>query len=125
MMDKSKIIDHIIFVNEKKTTENIVFNFYTWIEIIKAIMVRYANKSEDEAMLLMFSSPLVNKALDNYMAVVVRCHELEFHWAMELVYGEQYWEKGISYQEPDDYLEWDKQYRKEHNLAEDSFVFSD
>ncbi|MBH1929871.1 hypothetical protein [Serratia rubidaea] len=125
MMDKNKIVDHILFVNDKKPTEYIIFNFHTWVEIIKSIMVKYANKSEDEAVSLMFSSPLVNNALDGYMAVVVRCHELEYHWAMELAYGEQYWQKGISSQEPEDYFEWEEQYRKDHNLAEESFVFSD
>lgn len=125
MMDKNKIVDHILFVNDKNPAENIIFNFYTWVEIIKAIMVKYANKSEDEAVSLMFASPLVNNALDSYMAIVVRCHELEYHWAMELAYGEQYWQKGISSQEPEDYFEWEEQYRKDHNLAEESFVFSD
>lgn len=125
MMDKNKIIDHILFVNDKNPAENIIFNFHTWVEIIKAIMVKYANKSEDEAVSLMFASPLVNNALDGYMAIVVRCHELEYHWAMELAYGEQYWQKGISSQEPEDYFEWEEQYRKDHNLAEESFVFSD
>ncbi|MTD28228.1 hypothetical protein [Erwinia sorbitola] len=125
MMDKNKIVDQISFINDKKPTENIIFNFHTWVEIIKAIMVKYANKSEDEAESLMFSSPLVKNALDGYMAIVVRCHELEYHWAMELAYGEQYWQKGISSQEPEDYLMWDEKYRKDHNLAEESFVFSD
>ncbi|ERK14435.1 hypothetical protein [Serratia fonticola] len=125
MMDKNKIVDHILFVNDKNPAENIIFNFHTWVEIIKAIMVKYANKSEDEAVSLMFASPLVNNALDGYMAIVVRCHELEYHWAMELAYGEQYWQKGISSQEPEDYFEWEEQYRKDHNLAEESFVFSD
>ncbi|ERK16158.1 hypothetical protein L580_2304 [Serratia fonticola AU-P3(3)] len=125
MMDKNKIVDHIMFVNDKNPAENIIFNFHTWVEIIKAIMVKYANKSEDEAVSLMFASPLVNNALDGYMAIVVRCHELEYHWAMELAYGEQYWQKGISSQEPEDYFEWEEQYRKDHNLAEESFVFSE
>lgn len=125
MIDKKKIVDHVLFVNDKNPKENIIFNFYTWVEIIKAIMVKYANKSEDEAVSLMFASPLVNNALDGYMAIVVRCHELEYHWAMELAYGEQYWQKGISSQEPEDYFEWEDQYRKDHNLAEESFVFSD
>lgn len=125
MIDNNKIIDQILFVNDKKTTENIIFNFHAWVEIIKAIMVKYANKSEGEAVSLMFASPLVNNALDGYMAILVRCHELEYHWAMELVYGEQYWQKGISSQEPEDYFEWEDQYRKDHNLAEESFVFSD
>lgn len=125
MMDKNKIVDHILFVNDKNPAENIIFNFHTWVEIIKAIMVKYANKSEDEAVSLMFASPLVNNALDSYMAIVVRCHELEYHWAMELAYGEQYWQKGISSQEPEGYFEWEEQYRKDHNLAEESFVFSD
>lgn len=44
---------------------------------------------------------------------------------MLIVYGERYWEKGINSQEPEGYFEWETQYRKDHNLAEESFEFND
>ncbi|SHO59313.1 hypothetical protein [Vibrio quintilis] len=125
MLDKSKVIDGILFVNDKNINETIKFNFYTWTELIKAILIKYAGKSEDEVNSLISNSPIINNALDGYMAAVVRCHETEYHLAMLIAYGEQYWLKGISSDEPDDYFEWEEGYRKEHNLAEESFEFSD
>lgn len=56
------------------------------MEVIKAIMVKYAHKSEDEAESLILSSFLVNDALEDYIGIVVRCHEYHYHWAMVLVY---------------------------------------
>lgn len=124
-MDKNKIIDHILIVDDKNPKDRVIFNFHTWVEVIKGIMVKYANKSQNEAESIILASPLVNNALNNYMAIVVRCHEYHYHWAMLLAYGEQYWLKGISSDLPEDYFEWDEQYRKDHNLAEESFVFID
>ena len=121
MIDKSKIIDGILFVDNKNANETIKFNFYTWTELIKAILIKYAGKSKDEANTLIFNSPIINNALDDYMDAVVRCHESEYHLAMLMAYGEQYWLKGISFDEPDEYFEWEEQYRKEHNLAQESF----
>lgn len=123
MMDKSKVVDHIVLINEEQPDERLVFNFHTWLEVIKAILVHYAGKSESEAESLLFSSALVNNALGSYMAAVVRAHELEYHWAMELAHGEQYWQRGVSAEEPDGYFDWDEQYRKDHGLAEESFEF--
>jgi len=62
----------------------------------------------------------LNSVFDS-MSAVVRCHESEHHLAMLIAYGEQYWLKGISSDEPDDYFEWEEKYRKEHNLALESF----
>jgi len=121
IIDKSKTIDGILFVNKKNIDEVIKFNFYTWVELIRAILIRYASKSNDEANTLIFNSPIIKNALDGYMAAVVRCHESEYHLAMLIAYGEQYWLKGISSDEPDDYFKWEEQYRKEHNLAQESF----
>jgi len=125
VIDKSKIIDGILFVNHKNINESIKFNFYTWTELIKAILIRYTKKSKEEANTLIFNSPIINNSLDDYMAVVVRCHESEYHLAMLIAYGEQYWLKGISSDEPDDYFKWEEQYRKEHNLAQESFEIID
>lgn len=126
MIDKNKIVDHILFVDDKNNPKDrIIFNFHTWVEIIKGIIVKYAHKSEDEAESLIMSSYEVNNATDDYRGICVLCHELEYHWAMLIVYGNRYWEKGISELLPEDYLEWEKQYIKDHNLAEDTFEFLD
>ncbi|QEU62919.1 hypothetical protein KDRO_F08550 [Kluyveromyces lactis] len=125
MINKDKIVDGVVFKDEDDPEETVIFNFHTWVEMLKAIIVKYANKKEDEAESMVLSSSLVCKPIDNYMAVSLRSHELEYHWAMLIAYGEQFWLKGVSSKQPDDYLIWDENYRKDHNLAEESFVFSD
>ncbi|CAI1588396.1 hypothetical protein [Serratia fonticola] len=125
MINKEKIVDGIVFKDEDDPEETVVFNFHTWVEMLKAIIVKYANKKEEEAESMVLSSSLVCKPIDNYMAVCLRSHELEYHWAMLIAYGEQFWLKGVSSKQPDDYLMWDEKYRKDHNLAEESFVFSE
>jgi len=42
----------------------------------------------------------------------------------KIAYGEQYWLKGVESKQPDGYFDWDVRHRKEHNLAEESLVFS-
>lgn len=59
------------------------------------------------------------------MAACMRSHESEYHWAMLIAFGEQYWLKGISQDEPDDYFEWESKYKKIKGLAEESFIFLD
>ncbi|WP_454765840.1 hypothetical protein [Cupriavidus campinensis] len=124
-MDESRIIDHIVILNDKNPSESVIFNFRTWVTIIKAIMVKYAGKSEDEANSIVLSSPLVNFALNGYMAIVVRAHELDYHWAMLLAHGERYWKRGIDTDEPEGFDAWEEQYRRDHNLEAESFIFID
>ncbi len=72
-----------------------------------------------------FSSVLFNNLkIESYNDVTFYSHEVEYHWAILIAYGELYWEKGISSQEPEGYFEWEAQYRKNHNLAEKSFEFN-
>lgn len=125
MIDKNKIVDHILIVDDKDPKNKVIFNFHTWVEIIKGIMMKYAHKSEEEAESLVMSSYVVNHAPKNYTGIDNLSHELEYHWAMLIVQGNRYWEKGISARQPEDYLEWEQQYIKDHNLAEDTFEFID
>ena len=111
-MDESKIVHGIVIVNDRDPRESVVFNFRSWVAIIQAIMVKYAGKSEEEAKSLVLDSPLVEHALDGYMAIVVRSHELDYHFAMLLAHGEQYWQRGIDSDPPEGFWAWDKQYRK-------------
>ncbi|MCX1348375.1 hypothetical protein JDU35_19045 [Escherichia coli] len=125
LIDKSNITDGIVFKDNENQGEVIVFNFFTWVEIIKAIMMKYAGKNEQESDNLFFSSVLFkNLKIESYNDVTFYSHEVEYHWAMLIAYGELYWEKGISSQEPEGYFEWEAQYRKNHNLAEESFEFN-
>jgi len=123
MIKKENIVDGLLFQDEEDG--NIIFNFKTWLEIIKAIVIKYTNKSREEAEVLVMSSSLACNSINNSMAVSLRSHETEYHWAMLIAYGERYWEKGISSDEPAGYLEWDREYRESHCLAEESFEFND
>lgn len=122
-MDASNIVDGIVIVNDRNPEESVIFNFHTWVSIIKAIIVRYSEKNEYEAEKIIMDSWLVKRALEDYMAIVVRAHELDYHWAMILVHGERYWHRGISEIEPDDFWEWEAEYKRDHNLKQESFIF--
>jgi hypothetical protein len=123
-VDKCKIVDGILFINDRDPAESVIFNFHTWVSIIRAIIIDYAGKSEKEADSILMNSWLVKEALDDYMAVVVRAHELDYHWAMILVHGERYWWRGIDSIEPEGFWEWEVKYRKDHDLMAEDFVFT-
>ncbi|WP_338841509.1 hypothetical protein [Flavobacterium ginsenosidimutans] len=122
----NKLEDNILFINPDNKSQSIVFNLKSWIHIIEAIIEKFALKTNDEAKDILFSSFLIkNFHVENYSNVFFYCNESEYHWAMLVSHGDQYWLKGISSDEPEDYFEWENQYRKKHNLAEESFVFSE
>lgn len=77
-MDASNIVDGIVIVNDRNPEESVIFNFHTWVSIIKAIIVRYSEKNEYEAEKIIMDSWLVKRALEDYMAIVVRAHELDY-----------------------------------------------
>ncbi|HHP7836714.1 MULTISPECIES: hypothetical protein [Serratia] len=112
MINKSSLVDGILFRDENDSNETVVFNFYTWVEMLKAIIVKYAQKSESDAELLVLSSSLVCKPINSYTAVCLRSHEIEYHWAMLIAYGEQYWLKGVESKQPDGYFDWDVQHER-------------
>ncbi|OTA15097.1 hypothetical protein Xbed_03621 [Xenorhabdus beddingii] len=123
MIDKKNIIDGIIFIDENNPNIKRIFNFHTWVETLKAIIVKYGNKSENEAEHLVLNHPAVCSPIDSYMSVALLNHEPEYDWAMLIAYGHEYWLKGIPAYEPEGFDEWLEQYRKEHNLKEFSFEY--
>ncbi|MGO4762474.1 hypothetical protein AB4120_08025 [Cupriavidus sp. 2KB_3] len=123
MIEESKIVDGIVIVNDRDPRESVVFNFRTWVAIIQAIMVKYGDLGDDQANAVLLASSLVENALDGYLDVGLRAHELDYHWAMLLTHGEQYWRRGIDSDPPEGFWAWEKQYKKEHNLEDKSFVF--
>lgn len=123
-MNYREIVDGIIFIDDVDSAKIIVFNFRRWVTVIQAIMVKYGGKSEGEAEALIMDDPwLVKEALTNVWSAIVRAHDLEYHWAMILVHGEQYWHRGVSEVEPEGLWEWEVQYAKDHSLKEYSFGF--
>ncbi|WP_340618492.1 hypothetical protein [Xenorhabdus entomophaga] len=120
MIDRKNIIDGIVLTDEIDPNKKVIFNFYTWVEVLKAIIVKYANKSESEAENLLLNHPAVYLPT-TYSNIWTLSHESEYEWAMAIVYGHGYWQRGIPAYEPEGFEEWEEQYRKEHNLAEFSF----
>ncbi|MCA5005220.1 hypothetical protein [Sphingobacterium bovistauri] len=120
-------IDSILFINPENPKEQAIFNFRTWCMLIEGIMVKYANKAPEEASKILENSNLYKCLLEDirnkdYEGLFFYQHELEYHWAMLLTYGELYWHKGISSIEPEGFDNWESRYIKEHNLAALSFI---
>ena len=103
---------------------SVVFHSFSWLEIIAAIIVRYARKSRNEADALISSHPLIAQPVTNCTVAVLLSHELEFHWAMLIAHGEMYWRKGVSRELPPGYWAWEENFRTEHRLAKESFAWS-
>ncbi|QSW90943.1 hypothetical protein J0383_09065 [Flavobacterium endoglycinae] len=122
----NEIRDSILFINPDNNNESIIFNLKSWIRIIEAIIEKYANKTYEESRNMVLSSSLIkNLDLKNYHDLTFYSHETEYHWAMMIAYGNLYWKKGINSDEPEDFSEWENKFRKDHNLAEESFVFNE
>ena len=112
--------DGIKFIDEE-TGDELIFNFRTWLEVIKGIIVKYANKTEEEAIDLINGKNFISPK--SYTQAVFYSHEIEYHWAMLTVYKDGYWLKGNSSIEPEDYSKWEKEYRFKNSLKEESFEF--
>ncbi|EOY5419743.1 hypothetical protein ACP6OW_004309 [Cronobacter turicensis] len=119
------IVDGLVFEQSEKPCSKVIFNYRTWICVILAVIIKYTNKDRYKAEALVLGSSIICGALNNYMSVALRNHENEYHWAMTIVYGERYWDKNISAEEPQDYFEWEIEYRFKNNLAKESFEFFD
>ncbi|WP_103184849.1 hypothetical protein [Pectobacterium odoriferum] len=116
--------DNLIF-RDDNTRGEVVFNYLSWVDVIIAVIFKYTEKSKEECSYLVRSSQLIKNAANSYMSVVLCSHEIEYHWAMLIAYGDLYWKNGVSQDEPDGYWEWEweSEYRKANYLAEESFIF--
>ncbi|MBD2805889.1 hypothetical protein ID855_14525 [Xenorhabdus sp. ZM] len=118
------IVDGVVFINENNPDRTVVFNIYTWVEMLKAIVIKYANKSESEARDIVLNSHVVSNirsgdiSLKNIWTLEV---ETEYEWEMFIIYGDEYWLKNIPAYEPARFYEWEAQYRKGYNLSNSSF----
>lgn len=115
-------MDGISFFDEDGF-DKVIFNYATWLEVVKAVIVKYAGRTYQDATNLVFNSPITNICPTDFMGVFLLSHEIEYHWAMLIAHGEGYWKKGVSSEIPDGYFEWDRSYRAEHGLAKESFVW--
>ena len=111
------IRDGLIFYDGDR---KIIFNQYSFCEYIKWNIVKFADKTYEEADKLVNESKLAREA-ERVSEVYYLIHEIEYHWAMLLVYGNMYWLHGIPYPEPcsnEEYAIWESKISEKYNLKE-------
>lgn len=115
MSPDKKLKDGLRFENK---VEGVVFNHYSFCELIKHIMVKYGNITYEIATEKLANSFLVN-APESFEEVSFLRHELVFHWAMLTMHGDMYWTKGIPSDFNDfkeEYLSWEAEIKLTHKL---------
>jgi len=113
--------DGLVFTSDNG--DEVVFNYFSWVEIIKGIIAEYAEATPEEAAELVVNSSITNTCPTRFIDVFTLSHELEYNWAMLIAYGQMYWLKGVSVGLPEGYVDWERTYREENGLAEESFVW--
>ncbi len=109
---------------DTKTQENIVFNLYTFGELLKGCLQKYSNIPTKKANDLVETCKLFKAPINTANDVYFFSHEHPYHWAMICLHGDMYWEKNQSLlQIPEDYNSWEKDYINTNNLKNEIFVF--
>lgn len=97
----------------------IVFNQYSFCELMKHLLSYYVHISYAEASEIVDHSSFA-KPVSDIMDASLLAHEYTYYWSMILYYGNVYWEKGIP-AEPDDltaYFRLENSIMKQYNLNE-------
>ena len=100
-------------------SDRIIVNQYSFCELIKRLLTHYVGISYEDASKMVAQFHLA-EPISNVMDAGLLGHEYPYYWAMNLYYGEAYWEKGIPAQ-PDDleaYFELENSIMKHYNLNE-------
>ena len=109
--------DGLVFKDEDG---QVVFNQYSFCELVKRLLVELVGISYEEASQIVERSPLA-ASVSNVMAVAVFSHDLPYYWAMSFYYGNGYWwEKGIPAQpeDMDAYEALEKKIMEKYHLKE-------
>ena len=107
--------DGLIFYD---SSEKIIFNHYSFCEYVKWNIVKFSQKTYKEADEIVNKSNL-SKGIKSIDEVYYFIHEITYHWAMLLVYGDMYWQNGIPYPEPcsiEEYIKWENEISEKYNL---------
>ena len=113
MFDNFK--DNMIFT-DNETGDRVIFHRKTWLYIIFGILTHYLRYTDNHAEKIINESFLCSKEELNFHSVGMLCHDEEYHWAMLLVHGDNYWNHGFNIELPDDYYDWMDSYIKNNNL---------
>ena len=109
--------DGLVFKDENG---QVIFNQYSFCELVKHLLVELVGISYEEASQIVERSPLVEPVTDT-MEVAIFSHELPYYCAMLLYYGNGYWwEKGIPAQpeDMDAYEALEKKIMEKYDLKE-------
>ncbi|WP_263753779.1 hypothetical protein [Kosakonia cowanii] len=122
---RSTLKDGLVFINDDNPVESVIVNLYTFVSLVKGIMIAYGNKSEDEAESIINNAPMLTAPPQNYLEACLLGHEEEYYWAMVISHGDRYFEKGFSYAALGSYDEWESKYIKDNNLKTNALIFKD
>ena len=109
--------DGLVFKDEDG---QVIFNQYSFCELVKHLMVELVKISYEEASQIVECSPLAEPVADA-LGVAVFSHEPPYYWAMFFYYGNGYWwENGISAmpENMDAYEVLEKKIMERHHLKE-------
>jgi len=116
--DKQKTVQLTDGLQLEDDETGVIFNHYSFCELVKHIMVNYGKIDYDLATEKLNDSYLI-KEPRTIKDVEYITHELEFHWAMLLVHGDMYWTKGIPCNFNkfiDEYFAWATEIKQKYNL---------
>ena len=85
--------DGLVFKDEDG---QVIFNQYSFCELVKHLLVELAGISYEEAYQIVERSPLADPVSDA-MGVAIFSHDLPYYWAMFFYYGNGYWWGGQGY----------------------------
>ena len=110
------VSDGLVFKNDDG---QVIFNQYSFCELVKHLMVELAGISYEEAYQIVERSPLADPVSDA-MGVAIFSHDLPYYWSMFFYYGNGYWLKGIPAQpeDMDAYEALEKKIMEKYNLKE-------
>ncbi len=108
----------IIIVEDEK--EKVVFHFAIFCEQLKECIAKYGNIHMEQAELLVKrASFFIFRDINCFTGVVYFSHERSFHWAMIILYGNNYWHTHPEYAtNPKDYDAWETMFLARYHLSD-------
>ena len=113
----------VIIVEDEK--EKVVFYFSVFCELLKECIAKYGNMPFDKAEQLVDNAAFLQPEISSVVDIVFFSHESAFHWAMIILYGDNYWQTHLEYAIiPDDYDAFETEIFARYHL-EDCYDFID
>lgn len=115
--------DGLEFLDDE-TNEKVVFNYYTFREILKGCIVHYGNTDLTSAEKSIAQWHALKVPIESVDHVYFFSHEHPYHWAMICLHGEGYWQRYPGLEKiPTDFNQWEDNFVTQHNLCKTIFEF--